>query len=106
MEVYYCGFNGFKQVMINCSNISSTILWASKSIFSCYLLLTCLVLPGQVPSSADCDTLTCLTVANKSGSVPGKTVVDVAICWNYLVVADTDGITKYGLVNNKPSLER
>jgi len=72
MEVYYCGFNGFK----------------------------------QVPSSADCDTLTCLTVANKSGSVPGKAVVDVAICWNYLVVADSEGITKYGLVNNKPSLQR
>jgi len=70
MEVYYCGFNGFK----------------------------------QVPSSGDCDTLTCLTVANKSGS--SSNVVDVAICWNYLVVADTDGITKYGLVNNKPSLER
>ena len=33
-------------------------------------------------------------------------MVDVAICWNYLVVADTEGITKYGLVNNKPSLER
>jgi len=33
-------------------------------------------------------------------------VVDVAICWNYLVVGDTSGITKYGLVNNKPCLER
>ena len=58
----------------------------------------------QVPSSSDCDTLTCLTVANKY--VGKEEVVDVAICWNYLVVADTEGITKYGLVNNKPSLER
>ena len=33
-------------------------------------------------------------------------MVDVAICWNYLVVGDTSGITKYGLVNNKPCLER
>ena len=36
----------------------------------------------------------------------GAEVVDVAICWNYLVVGDTSGITKYGLVNNKPCLER
>ena len=96
MEVYYCGFNGFKQV-INCSTISSRIF---------FLTLVLTLVPGQVPSSADCDTLTCLTVANKSGSVPGKAVVDVAICWNYLVVADSEGITKYGLVNNKPGLER
>lgn len=73
MEVYYCGFNGFK----------------------------------QVPSSGDCDTLTCLTAINKSSSGHARReVVDVAICWNYLVVADTGGITKFGLVNNKPSLER
>ena len=58
----------------------------------------------QVPSSSDCDTLTCLTVANKY--VGKQEVVDVAICWNYLVVADSQGITKYGLVNNKPGLER
>jgi hypothetical protein len=31
-------------------------------------------------------------------------VVDVAVCWNYLVVADTQHVTKYGLVNNKPGL--
>ena len=73
MEVFYCGFNGFK----------------------------------QVPSSGDCDTLTCLTVLNKNGNkVVQEEVVDVAICWNYLVVADTQGITKYGLVNNKPCVER
>ena len=60
----------------------------------------------QVPSSSDCDTLTCLTVVNKSSTGPAKDVVDVAICWNYLVVADTEGITKNGLVNNKPSQER
>ena len=63
----------------------------------------------QVPSSSDSDTLTCLTVLNKSSgskSDEKSEVVDVAICWNYLVVADTRGITKYGLVNNKPALER
>ncbi len=31
-------------------------------------------------------------------------MVDVAVCWNYLVVADTQHVTKYGLVNNKPGL--
>ena len=50
--------------------------------------------------------MTCLTVVNKSSTGPAKDVVDVAICWNYLVVADTEGITKNGLVNNKPSQER
>ena len=69
-EVFYCGFNGFK----------------------------------QVPSSSDSDTLTCLTILNKNKSE--VEVGDVAICWNYLVVADNKGITKYGLVNNKPTLER
>ena len=29
----------------------------------------------------------------------------MAICWNYLVVAESSGVTKYGLVNNKPALE-
>jgi len=79
MEVFYSGFNGFK----------------------------------QVPTSGDKDTLTCLTVLNKSSqqhnnsnNKGGAEVVDVAICWNYLVVGDTSGITKYGLVNNKPCLER
>ena len=33
-------------------------------------------------------------------------VVDVAVCWNYLVVAEKDRITKYGLVNSKPGLQR
>ena len=67
MEVYYCGFNGFK----------------------------------QVPCSSSSDTLTSLTPHTKD-----KGVVDVAICWNYLVVAEKDGVTKYGLVNNKPGIER
>ena len=33
-------------------------------------------------------------------------VVDVAVCWNYLVVAEGDYVTKYGLVNSKPGLTR
>ena len=66
----------------------------------------------KVPTSGDNDTLTCLTVLNKNSQQhnnsnnKGAEVVDVAICWNYLVVGDTSGITKYGLVNNKPCLER
>ena len=28
-------------------------------------------------------------------------IIDVAICWNYLVVADSEGIVKYGLANGK-----
>jgi len=63
MELYYCGFNGFK----------------------------------QVPSSSGSDTLTCLTLHSKS-----EAVVDAAICWNYMVVAESEAITKYGLINNKP----
>ena len=65
---------------------------------------------GQVPTVGESDTLPCLTVLAKGSSKEeakgGDRVVDVAICWNYLVVADSEGITKYGLVNNKPSLER
>ena len=55
MDVFYCGFNGFK----------------------------------QVPSSADCDTLTCLTAVPHARKAEQERVVDVAICWNYLVIAGT-----------------
>jgi len=55
----------------------------------------------QVPSSNSSDTLTCLTPHTKNAEV-----VDVAICWNYMVVAEKKGVTKYGLVNNKPCLDR
>jgi len=68
MDVYYCGFNGFR----------------------------------QVPASAQSDTLTCLTPHTKAS----KKVVDVAICWNYLVVAESDAVTKYGLVKTKPGLDK
>jgi alpha-tubulin suppressor-like RCC1 family protein len=70
MEVYYAGFNGFK----------------------------------QVPGSSGSDTLTCLTLHSKASKV-----IDAAICWNYMVVAEPEGITKYGLINNRPgqaNLER
>ena len=30
----------------------------------------------------------------------------MAVCWNYLVVAEGDYVTKYGLVNSKPGLAR
>ena len=33
-------------------------------------------------------------------------MVDVAVCWNYLVVAEGEHVTKYGLVNSKPGLLR
>lgn len=56
---------------------------------------------GQVPGGISSDTHTSLTSHTKSSDV-----VDVAICWNYLVVAETKGVIKYGLVNNKPSLEQ
>jgi len=55
----------------------------------------------QVPSVQSSDTLTCLTPHTKNAEV-----TDVAICWNYMVVAEKSGVTKYGLVNNKPCLER
>ncbi|TRY75321.1 hypothetical protein TCAL_00742 [Tigriopus californicus] len=69
--LYYCGFNGFK----------------------------------QVPSSANNVTLTSL-VPHKSAS--NTRILDVDICWNYLVVVqDGSGITKYGLVDGKNgSVER
>ena len=31
--------------------------------------------------------------------------MDVAVCWNYLVIAEKDKVTKYGLVNSKPGLQ-
>jgi len=58
---------------------------------------------GQVPSCSASDTLTTLTQHNKSSET--TEVIDVAICWNYLVVAESTGVTKYGLVNNKPAVE-
>eukprot|EP00095_Tigriopus_kingsejongensis_P002317 maker-scaffold347_size200506-snap-gene-0.24 protein:Tk02317 transcript:maker-scaffold347_size200506-snap-gene-0.24-mRNA-1 annotation:"rcc1 domain-containing protein 1" len=62
--LYYCGFNGFKQVPTAAHNVTLTSLFAHKSA-------------SQSP------------------------ILDVAICWNYLVVVDDSGITKYGLVNGK-----
>jgi len=55
----------------------------------------------QVPTSSTSDTLTCLTPHTKNADV-----TDVAICWNYMVIAEKTGIVKYGLVNNKPCIER
>lgn len=52
----------------------------------------------QVPSSSNGGhTLTTLSPHSQHKSCAG--VVDVAVCWNHLVVADKDGVTKYGLVN-------
>ena len=69
---------------------------------------------SQVPGSSGSDTLTCLTLHSKASKV-----IDAAICWNYMVptiylhlvpflmhkfevVAEPEGITKYGLINNRP----
>ena len=39
---------------------------------------------------------------NEILSLPlGQNILDVAICWNYLVCVDGEGITKYGLVDGK-----
>ena len=51
-------------------------------------------------------TLLYLVNSHHTSTNKNSEVVDVAICWNYLVVGDKEGITKYGLVNNKPCLER
>ena len=80
--IYYCGFNGFQQVPAGGGGPAGgqTGSWSS--------------------GGGGDHTLTTLTPHphgrhNKSGGV-----VDVAVCWNYLVVADEDGcVTKYGLVN-------
>ena len=95
MEVYYAGFNGFKQVR--------------------HLIVSFLQCKLQVPGSSGSDTLTCLTLHSKASKV-----IDAAICWNYMVllnslaswtssemynlevVAEPDAITKYGLINNRP----
>ena len=70
-SLYYCGFNGFQQV------------------------------PGGGAVSGQNGpghTLTTLTPHGRHNKCGG--VVDVAVCWNYLVVADEHGcVTKYGLVN-------
>ena len=70
--LYYCGFNGFQQVPGGAASVSSQNG------------------PGH--------TLTTLTPHGRHNKCGG--VVDVAVCWNYLVVADEHGcVTKYGLVN-------
>ncbi len=40
-----------------------------------------------------------LTTLSPHGQHKASSVVDVAVCWNYLAVADEAGVTKYGLVN-------
>ena len=68
--LYYCGFNGFQQVPAAAVSGQNG--------------------PGH--------TLTSLTPHGRHSKCGG--VVDVAVCWNYLVVADEHGcVTKYGLVN-------
>jgi len=69
-EVWYCGFNGFR----------------------------------QVPSQVDRHTLTTLVL--QQPKLATRNIVDVAVCWNYLVVVEPDGITKYGLIEGKQGLER
>ena len=69
-EVWYCGFNGFK----------------------------------QVPSQTDRHTLT--TLVPQQPKPAARDVVDVAVCWNYLVIAEPDQITKYGLVEGRHGLKR
>ena len=69
-EVWYCGFNGFK----------------------------------QVPSQVDRHTLTTLVLQQPKPVT--RNIVDVAVCWNYLVVVEPEGITKYGLVEGRHGLER
>lgn len=69
-EVWYCGFNGFK----------------------------------QVPAQADRHTLTSLVLQQPKPLA--RNIVDVAVCWNYLVVAEPHQITKYGLVEGRHGLER
>ena len=64
-EVWYCGFNGFK----------------------------------QVPSQADRHTLTSLVLQQPKPLA--REIVDVAVCWNYLIVAEPHQIIKYGLVKGK-----
>ena len=53
---------------------------------------------AQVPTVGESDTLPCLTVLAKGSSKEeakgGDRVVDVAICWNYLVIATQQAITK------------
>ena len=71
-DIYYCGFNGFK----------------------------------QVPSQPDRHTLTTLVSAQAKPIANARTIVDVAICWNYLVIAEPDRITKYGLVHGRNGQER
>lgn len=76
-EFYYCGFNGF----------------------------------GQVPSQPETQ-LTTLVCQNRTVSPSAQQqspvkLQDVAICWNYLVLADSKGgLIKYGLVNGKPGQSR
>ena len=69
-EVWYCGFNGFK----------------------------------QVPAQADRHTLTSLVLQQPKPLA--RNIVDVAVCWNYLVVAEPNQIIKYGLVEGRHGLER
>ena len=56
------------------------------------------LLLAQVPTVGESDTLPCLTVLAKGSSKEeakgGDRVVDVAICWNYLVIATQQAITK------------
>lgn len=70
-EVFYCGFNGFRQVPYQPDKQTITTL-----VSQC----------GKVQNSEK---------SNKAY------IKDVAICWNYLVVADSEGLNKYGLVNGK-----
>ena len=75
MEVYYAGFNGFKQVQ----NPSKSRRNKSESTMV-QAVYNCHDSKSQVPGSSGSDTLTCLTLHSKAPKV-----IDAAICWNYMV---------------------
>lgn len=78
-ELYYCGFNGFRQVPSQPDKQTITTLATQGSRLS--------------PSV---------------GSKGSYQISDVSVCWNYLAVAETAGcgVVKYGLVDGKPGHRR
>ena len=112
-EVFYCGFNGFRQVPSQQDKQTITTLIAQNGKCSIaptgegsHKVIKHCNLEIKVHILVDARYKIFLLILYTNTFIPQHHIKDVAICWNYLVVADSEGLVKYGLVNGKHGQSR
>lgn len=107
-EIFYCGFNGFRQVPYqqDKQTITTLISQSGKSFASSSTEKSNKVLGINTYRFSLINPLLFYPIFYHAINIRQilrfqPYIQDVAICWNYLVIADSEGIVKYGLVNGK-----